>query len=103
MSLASILGAPTRSWAPLRNAAQWTIGTALGLYFTAEVVALVTGLWWAIALGVLWALGLITFWTTRVSAIYEAYFLAELLLSGRLVPMQLVPHWAQTPGWPRLR
>ena len=48
---------------------------------------------------VLWALGLITFWTTRVSAIYEAYFLAELLLSGRLVPMQLMPHWAQRLSW----
>jgi ABC-2 type transport system permease protein len=48
---------------------------------------------------VLWALGLITFWTTRVSAIYEAYFLAELLLSGRLVPMQLMPHWAQQLSW----
>jgi len=48
---------------------------------------------------VLWALGLVTFWTTRVSAIYEAYFLAELLLSGRLVPMPLMPHWAQTLAW----
>jgi ABC-2 type transport system permease protein len=48
---------------------------------------------------VLWALGLITFWTTRVSAIYEAYFLSELLLSGRLVPMQLMPHWAQQLSW----
>jgi ABC-2 type transport system permease protein len=48
---------------------------------------------------VLWALGLITFWTTRVSALYEAYFLSELLLSGRLVPMQLMPHWAQTLSW----
>jgi ABC-2 type transport system permease protein len=47
----------------------------------------------------LWVLGLITFWTTRVSAIYEAYFLAELLLSGRLVPMQLMPRWAQQLSW----
>ena len=56
VSLASILGAPTRSWGPLRNAGQWTIGTALGLYFTTEVMALVLGLWWAIALGIVWAL-----------------------------------------------
>jgi hypothetical protein len=73
VSLASILGAPTRSWAPLRNAAQWTIGTALGLYFTAEVVALVTGLWWAIALAVAWALGLgVLFgrWLHRVNALH---------------------------------
>jgi uncharacterized protein len=58
VSLASILGAPTRSWAPLRNAAQCTIGTALGLYFTPQVTALVASLWWAILLAIVWALGL---------------------------------------------
>lgn len=40
-------------------------------------------------------LGMITFWTTRVSAIYELYFAVELLLSGRLVPMSLMPDWVQ--------
>ena len=39
--------------------------------------------------------GMITFWTTRVSAIFEAYFAAELLLSGRLVPVSLMPDWVQ--------
>ena len=43
----------------------------------------------------LWLLGLITFWTTRVGAIFELYFAAELLLSGRLVPLSLLPGWAQ--------
>jgi hypothetical protein len=38
---ASVLRAPTVSWAPLRNAGQGVIGLALGLYFTAEVTALV--------------------------------------------------------------
>ncbi|HEV7655119.1 MAG TPA: ABC-2 family transporter protein, partial [Mycobacteriales bacterium] len=38
--------------------------------------------------------GMITFWTTRVSAIYDTYFTAELLLSGRLVPLALLPAWA---------
>lgn len=57
-ALASLLGAPTRSWAPLRNGGQWVIGTALGLYFTPAVGALVAGLWWAIALGIAWALWL---------------------------------------------
>src|SRR4030095_5521378 len=42
----------------------------------------------------LWVLGMITFWTTRVSAIYDTYFTAELLLSGRLVPLALLPAWA---------
>ncbi len=57
-SIASILGAPTRSWAPLRNAGQWIIGTALGLYFTPQVVALVGGLWWAILAAIACALAL---------------------------------------------
>ena len=55
-SLLSMGGAPTESWAPLRNAGQWSIGAALGLYFTPQVVALVASLWWAIALGIAWAL-----------------------------------------------
>ena len=46
----------THSWTPLRNAGQWAIGCALGLYFTPQVVALVVGLWWAIALNIIWAL-----------------------------------------------
>ncbi len=44
----------------------------------------------------LWVLGLVTFWTTRVSAIFDLYFTVELLLSGRLVPLSLMPAWAQT-------
>ncbi len=41
------------------------------------------------------SLGLITFWTTRVGPIFELYIAAELLLSGRLVPMALMPVWVQ--------
>ena len=54
----SIFGAPTHSFAPLRNAGQWVIGAALGLYFTPQVVALVASLWWAITLNIVWALAL---------------------------------------------
>jgi ABC-2 type transport system permease protein len=43
----------------------------------------------------LWLLGMVTFWTTRGSAIFETYIMAELLLSGRLVPLQLMPAWVQ--------
>ena len=39
---------------------------------------------------------MVTFWTTRVSAMFEAFFAAELLLSGRLLPVALMPDWAQT-------
>lgn len=70
-SLVSVLGAPTESWIPLRNAGQWVIGTALGLYFTPAVGALVAGLWWGIALGIAWALALglgFGAWMRRVHA-----------------------------------
>jgi ABC-2 type transport system permease protein len=44
----------------------------------------------------LWLLGMVTFWTTRGSAIFETYIMAELLLSGRLVPLPLMPEWSQS-------
>ncbi len=42
-----------------------------------------------------WILGMVTFWTTRVGPIFQLVFTAELLLSGRLVPLSLMPDWAQ--------
>lgn len=57
-SLASIGGVPTASSGRARNAAQWTIGAALGLYFTPAVTAMVASMWWAIVLGIVCALGL---------------------------------------------
>jgi ABC-2 type transport system permease protein len=44
-------------------------------------------------------LGMVTFWTTRVSALFELYFAAELILSGRLVPLSLMPAWVQELAW----
>jgi ABC-2 type transport system permease protein len=41
------------------------------------------------------SLGLITFWTTRVGPVFQLYIAAELLLSGRLVPLSLMPIWVQ--------
>jgi len=55
-AVASIMGAPTQSWTPLQNTGQWVIGTALGLYFSPEVSALVLRSWWAVSLAVVWAL-----------------------------------------------
>jgi membrane AbrB-like protein len=56
VSLASIANAPTASATVLRNVGQWIIGSALGLYFTPQVVALVASVWWAIGLAIGWAL-----------------------------------------------
>jgi ABC-2 type transport system permease protein len=62
-----------------------------------EVLVFFFAIWGAylIRTMMLWLLGLIVFWTTRVSAIFQVYFAAELVLSGRLVPLQLLPGWAQ--------
>src|SRR4029079_7795514 len=43
----------------------------------------------------LWSLGMVTFWTTRVGPVFDVFFTAELLLSGRLAPLALRPDWAQ--------
>jgi ABC-2 type transport system permease protein len=60
-----------------------------------EVAVFLVAIWGAYLIRslFLWVLGMITFWTTRVSAIYDIYFTAELLLSGRLVPLVLMPAW----------
>lgn len=79
VSLASVLGAPTASHTPLRNAGQWVIGTALGLYFTPQVTALVASIGWAIVLAIVFALGL-------------------GLLSGRLLARTLRRHTPAIPG-----
>jgi len=63
----------------------------------AQIATFAIAIWGAYLIRslLLWMLGMITFWTTRVSAIFEAYFAAELLLSGRLVPVSLMPAWVQ--------
>lgn len=45
---------------------------------------------------VLWLLGLVSFWTTKAQALIEVVIAMELLLSGRLVPMAVMPEWIQT-------
>lgn len=52
---AAMFGAPVASLAAARNTGQWVIGTALGLYFTPAVGALIVGLAGYIVLGVAWA------------------------------------------------
>jgi ABC-2 type transport system permease protein len=63
-----------------------------------EVLVFAVAIWGAYLIRsmLLWVLGMVTFWTTRVSALYELYFTAELLLSGRLLPLALLPGWAMT-------
>lgn len=57
-SLASIAGAPVAASPLLRNAGQWAIGVALGLYFTPHVMSVVLAQAPAIVIGIAWALAL---------------------------------------------
>jgi ABC-2 type transport system permease protein len=63
-----------------------------------EVVVFLIAIWGAYVIRSLnhFVLGMVTIWTTRAGAIFQVWFLAELLLSGRLVPLTLMPDWAQT-------
>ena len=63
-----------------------------------DVVVFFIAIWGAYLIRsvMLWILGLVTFWTTRVGPVFDVFFTAELLLSGRLVPMSLMPDWVQT-------
>ncbi len=83
------------------------IAIVLSLIFQPELhttpeqcVVFFIAIWGAFVLRslLLWSLGLVTFWTTRAQALFEVYFYTELLLSGRVLPVSLLPQWAQTIG-----
>lgn len=50
---------------------------------------------YVVRFNVLWILGLVSFWTTRAEALVAVVIAMELLLSGRLVPMAVMPEWVQ--------
>jgi ABC-2 type transport system permease protein len=63
----------------------------------AEIAAFCVAIWGAYLIRTMFlsALGMVTFWTTRVSALFELFIGLELLLSGRLVPLPLMPDWVE--------
>ena len=63
----------------------------------AEIAAFCVAIWGAYLIRTMFltALGMVTFWTTRVSALFELMVGLELLLSGRLVPLPIMPDWAE--------
>jgi ABC-2 type transport system permease protein len=76
------------------------LGLLLSLFFKPDlhpvwyqVIGFFFAIWGAylIRTMLLSLLGMITFFTTRVGAIFELFFAFELVFSGRLVPMSLMP------------
>ena len=87
-------------WIPLAIVLSWIFKPDLNPTWY-QGVAFFFAIWGAylIRTFLLSLLGMITFWTTRVGAIYELFFALELVLSGRLVPMPLMPAWVQQVAW----
>jgi len=83
-------------WVPIAVVLSLVFRPALSIS-PLEVLVFALAIWGAYLIRSLFleALGMITFWTTRVSALYQLYFTAELLLSGRLLPLSLLPDWAR--------
>ena len=63
-----------------------------------EILVFAVAIWGAYLIRTMFqeSLGMLCFWTTRGAAIFDLYMTTELLLSGRLVPMPLMPDWVQT-------
>ncbi len=58
IALLRVAGLNLESPLAARYVGQWIIGTALGLYFTPQVVELVVSVWWLLAIGAAFAIGL---------------------------------------------
>lgn len=83
-------------WLPLAAFLAWIFKPTLNPSWL-QIIVFFLAIWGAylIRTMLLWLLGMIAFWTTRVGAIYELFFGVELIVSGRLVPMSLMPGWVQ--------
>lgn len=66
-----------------------------------EITVFAVAIWGAYLLRTMFqsTLGMLCFWTTRGAAIFDLWMTLELLLSGRLVPLPLMPDWVQTISW----
>jgi ABC-2 type transport system permease protein len=63
-----------------------------------EICVFLAAIWGAYLIRTMFmsVLGMLCFWTTRGAAVFDLYMTTELLLSGRLVPLPLMPDWAET-------
>jgi len=73
---------------PTLSPALWEIATFAAALVMAYILRFV----------LLWAMQMAAFWITRASALTGMYFAAEFLLSGRLLPISMLPLWAQQIG-----
>lgn len=58
IGILSVMNVPVVSVVMVRNLAQWAMGSALGLYFTPEILGIISQLWWCVALAVVFSIAL---------------------------------------------
>ena len=63
-----------------------------------QIVVFIVAIWGAYFVRSMFqgTIGMLNFWTTRGAAVFDLYMATEMLLSGRLVPLRLMPGWVQT-------
>jgi ABC-2 type transport system permease protein len=63
-----------------------------------QIVVFIVAIWGAYFVRSMFqaTIGMLNFWTTRGAAVFDLYMATEMLLSGRLVPLKLMPSWVQT-------
>ena len=83
-------------WIPLAIALSFLFDPALSPN-AQQIVAFAIAIWGAYLIRTMFqeSLGMLCFWTTRGAAIFDLWMTLELLLSGRLVPLPLMPDWVQ--------
>jgi len=83
-------------WLPIAAVLTIAFKPTLDITFL-KVAVFFFAIWWAYLIRsmIITILGMVCFWTTRVSALFELFFVTELLLSGRLVPLSLMPAWIE--------
>ncbi len=83
-------------WIPLAVALSWLFDPSLSPN-AAQIATFAIAIWGAYLIRTMMqeSLGMLCFWTTRGAAIFDLFMAVELLLSGRLVPLPLMPDWVQ--------
>jgi ABC-2 type transport system permease protein len=83
-------------WLPIGAVLYWIFRPEVALTWQ-QVVGFAVAVWlgYAVRAATLFAFGLVGFWTTRANALFQLLVALEILLSGRLVPMGVMPLWVQ--------
>lgn len=83
-------------WIPVAVLLTWAFQPTVD-WALINVLAFAVALWggFAVRFVLLYLMGMVNFWTTRGAAMFGVVIAGELVLSGRLVPLQFMPDWVE--------